>query len=70
LQRFLTFTCITRWPFRHDWNYYAWIVWPLKMEAFRAFEYPQTFNQVYSFGTVTNCVCVCVCVNIYIYIYI
>jgi hypothetical protein len=26
LQRFLTVTCITRWPFRHDWNYYAWIV--------------------------------------------
>jgi hypothetical protein len=38
LQRFLTVTCITIWPFRHDWNCYDWIVWPLKMEALRDFE--------------------------------
>jgi len=37
-------TAIKRWPFRHDSNYNDWIVWPLKMEALRALEHPQTFT--------------------------
>ena len=48
-------TCITILPFRHDTNYYASIIWPLKMGELRAFENPQTFTEIYSVETLTIC---------------
>ena len=47
-------TCIKKRPFRHNWNYYAWIVWPSKMTALLVIEYPQPFTYEYSVETLST----------------